>query len=187
MRIESSPLLLPQHDAALGADEIGGIRLDRRRVVELRGDRSRLAGEEVVSVTGFQGASGVPESSCTSAPSRRACARSASSGCHTAPRARVRPRRDRRCRRVPHAVNEFLHPGRACLHRRHGRCGREAEVVVTVPVHRHLVVEALDDLVDEDAAASGVAMPRCRRQRPPARRPRRRSRDPADELEVGAC
>src|SRR5688500_17316737 len=41
--------LLPEDEPALGADEIGGVRLDRGRVVDLRGDRTRLAREEVVA------------------------------------------------------------------------------------------------------------------------------------------
>src|SRR5688500_14057093 len=44
-RVESA--LLPQHDAAFGADELGCVRLDRGRVVELRGDRAGLAREKV--------------------------------------------------------------------------------------------------------------------------------------------
>src|SRR4051794_35025478 len=37
------PALLAQHDAALGRDELGRVRLDRLRVVELARDRTRLA------------------------------------------------------------------------------------------------------------------------------------------------
>src|SRR4051812_14382573 len=40
------PTLLAEDDAALGADELGGVRLDRRRVVELRRNGARLATEE---------------------------------------------------------------------------------------------------------------------------------------------
>ena len=88
---------------------------------------------------------------------------------------------------LPHAVDGSLHPGGACLHRRHGRSGREAEVVVAVPVHGHLVVEALHDLVDEERGSL---------RRGDAERvddhDLLRARldgalvDPADELEVGA-
>src|SRR5262245_24052214 len=42
------PALLPEHDPPLRADELGRVRLDRRRIVELGCDRSRLPREEVV-------------------------------------------------------------------------------------------------------------------------------------------
>src|SRR2546421_4566382 len=37
------PALLAEHDSPVGADQRGRVRLDRRRVVELAGDRARLA------------------------------------------------------------------------------------------------------------------------------------------------
>src|SRR5207245_6722660 len=40
------PALLAEHDGPLGADELRGVRLDRRRVVELRRNGARLAAEE---------------------------------------------------------------------------------------------------------------------------------------------
>src|ERR1700752_1903053 len=40
-RVEAA--LLAEDDPPLGADELGRVRLDRRRVVELRGDGARLA------------------------------------------------------------------------------------------------------------------------------------------------
>src|SRR5215468_7468757 len=40
------PALLAEHDRALGTDQLRGVRLDRRRVVELRGDRARLTAEQ---------------------------------------------------------------------------------------------------------------------------------------------
>src|SRR5205814_8203461 len=43
------PALLAQHDSALGADEVGRVRLDRRRVVELACDRAALADEEILA------------------------------------------------------------------------------------------------------------------------------------------
>src|SRR4029077_12232261 len=43
-RIEAA--LLAEHDRTLGADELGGVRLDRRRIVELRGDGARLTPEQ---------------------------------------------------------------------------------------------------------------------------------------------
>src|SRR5687767_7538104 len=45
-RVEAA--LLAQHDPALRADELRRVRLDRRRVVELAGDRAALAREEIV-------------------------------------------------------------------------------------------------------------------------------------------
>src|SRR6187431_312954 len=41
-RVESA--LLAEHDPPFRADELGGVGLDRRRVVELCGNRARLAG-----------------------------------------------------------------------------------------------------------------------------------------------
>src|SRR3954452_20732318 len=46
-RVEAA--LLPQHDRAIGGDELGRIRLDRRRVVELRCDRAALTPVERVA------------------------------------------------------------------------------------------------------------------------------------------
>ena len=43
-RVEAG--LLAEHERAVGADEVGRVRLDRRRVVELRRDGARLAAEE---------------------------------------------------------------------------------------------------------------------------------------------
>src|SRR6185437_7495879 len=43
------PALLAEDDAPLGGDELGGVRLDRRRVMELAGHRARFAAEEVVA------------------------------------------------------------------------------------------------------------------------------------------
>src|SRR6476659_3207677 len=52
-RVEAA--LLAEHDAALGSDELGRVRLDRRWVVELGGNRARLAREEVVARDGLPG------------------------------------------------------------------------------------------------------------------------------------
>src|SRR5207247_8135702 len=43
------PALLAEHDSALGGNDVGRIRLDRLRLVELARDRTRFAPEEVVS------------------------------------------------------------------------------------------------------------------------------------------
>ena len=43
------PALLSEDDAPLGRDELGGVRLDRGRVVELAGHGSGFAAEEVVA------------------------------------------------------------------------------------------------------------------------------------------
>src|SRR5580765_5823024 len=43
-RVETA--LLPEHDPALGRDELGGVRLDRGRIVELARNRAALAAEE---------------------------------------------------------------------------------------------------------------------------------------------
>src|SRR3954451_4110061 len=46
-RVEAA--LLAEHDRALGADELGGVRLDGRGVVELRRDCARLAAEQCLA------------------------------------------------------------------------------------------------------------------------------------------
>src|SRR5688572_571525 len=43
------PALLAEHDPPLGADESGGIRLDRRWIVELARNGAALAREEVLT------------------------------------------------------------------------------------------------------------------------------------------
>src|SRR4051812_22352760 len=43
------PALLAEHDPALGADQLGRVRLDRRRVVELAGNGAALPPEERLS------------------------------------------------------------------------------------------------------------------------------------------
>ena len=49
------------------------------------------------------------------------------------------------------------------------RRGREAEVVVAVPVDGDLVIEPLDDLADEERGRLRASRSRaCRRRRPPA-------------------
>ena len=66
-----------------------------------------------------------------------------------------RPQRQRELAevRVPralaHAVDRPLYPRGARTHRRDGGCRREAEVVVTVEVHRHTGPDPLDGLADE--------------------------------------
>src|SRR5581483_2097672 len=45
--------LLAEHDPALGGDERRRVRLDRRRIVELRRDGARLAAEERVAGDGL--------------------------------------------------------------------------------------------------------------------------------------
>src|SRR5688572_15210509 len=52
-RVEAA--LLAEDDPALGAHEIGGVGLDRRRVLELRGDCAGLPREQVVSGHGLPG------------------------------------------------------------------------------------------------------------------------------------
>ena len=103
--------LLAEHDPSLGADELRGVRLDRRRVVELRRDRARLAGEE--RLAGHR----LPRRQRVSRHARRRGARArapasgrAASGCRRAPRARVRPRRGRRSRRARPCRSRFPAP-----------------------------------------------------------------------------
>src|SRR5205823_1236762 len=50
-RIE--PALLSEHDRPLRADQLGRVRLDRRRIVELARDGAALAPEEVLSDDGL--------------------------------------------------------------------------------------------------------------------------------------
>src|SRR5205823_8616113 len=57
-RVEDA--LFSQDDAALGADELRGVRLDRRWVVELARDRTALAAEERLARDGLPRLEGVP-------------------------------------------------------------------------------------------------------------------------------
>ena len=93
--------LLAEHDPSLRADELGGVRLDRRRVVELRRDRARLAGEERLAGHGLPGRQRRRRHARRRGARARAPASGrAASGCRRAPRARARPRRGRRSRRA---------------------------------------------------------------------------------------
>ena len=53
---------------------------------------------------------------------------------------------------LPHPVHRPLHPGRAGLNGCHRCRGREAEVVVAVPMDGHRVIQPLCDLADEEGS-----------------------------------
>ena len=119
--------------------------------MELRGDRARLAGEEVGARHGL--------------PRGKRRAGELLHEVGELPHAvEPEPRRDavERLERerdldevrvagpLPHAVHRPLHPGRPRLHRRDRRRRGEPEVVVPVPVDRDLVVEPLGDVAHEE-------------------------------------
>src|SRR6187431_494694 len=145
------PALLAEHDPALGPDELRRVRLDRGRVVELRGDGAGLPDEEVLAGDRLPGRQ------------RRAGELLHEAG-ERAGLLDAKARRDavERLERegdldevgvagaLPHPVHRPLDPGRAGLHRcDRGRRG-EPEVVMPVPVDRDLVVEALGDVADQE-------------------------------------
>src|SRR5574337_1074179 len=119
-RVEAA--LLAEDDPPLGADDLGRVRLDRRRVVELRGDRSRLPREEVVARHGLPG-------------SKRRTREALHEPGQLARPLEPEPRRDpvQRLERerdldevcvagaLPHPVHGPVHPGRPGLDGRHRR------------------------------------------------------------------
>ena len=141
---------MPSTIAALGGDELGRVRLDRRRIVELRRDGARLAAEE--RLAGHR------------LPRLERVARQllhARGDVADAVEAQVRLDAVERAQRqrdlaevrvagaLAHAVDRPVDPGRARAHGRDGGRGREPEVVVAVEVHRHVGPDALDRPADE--------------------------------------
>ena len=142
------PALLAEHDRAFRGDELGRVRLDRLRVVELRGDRpglapvQRLAGQRLPRLELVAG---------QLAHARRHLADAIE------PQVRLdaveRPQRQRDLAEVrvagalAHAVDRPVHVRSAGAHRGDRRRRGDAEVVVAVEVHRH--VDELGRVTDE--------------------------------------
>ncbi len=166
------PALLAEDDPPLGTDELGGVRLDRGRVVELAGDGAALAGVEVLAGDG--GPRAPARSRSARARVRRArgpCRARAGSGSRTAPRARARPRSGSRCRRAPPSRS----PSPAPMSRRPGRRRRRPRWRAR---SRRGRASAPARRASRPPGRRGTRRPRawrsrsCRRRRPPARRPR---------------
>src|SRR3954447_15408613 len=156
------PALLPEDDAALRGDDVGGIRLDRLRVVELARDGTRLATEEIVAderlvrleLVARQRLQSLGESPDALEPQVRIDP--------VQPAQRERDlRKVRVARALAHAVHGPLDPARA------GACGCdggarcEAEVVVTVEVHRMVGTDRLVCPSDQLRDRLGRCDPEC--------------------------
>src|SRR3954451_551128 len=147
------PALLPEDDAALGGDDVGGVGLDRLRVVELARDGAGLAAEQVVPDKRFvrlelvarQRLQPLGEGADALEPQVRLDAVQA-----------VQRERDlgeiRVARPLAHAVHGPLDPARACARGGDGGGRRQAKVVVAVEVDRmvgaHPLVCPGDELRD---------------------------------------
>ena len=178
IRIESMPLFLPSTIAALGADELGGVRLDRRRIVELARDRAALAAEEVLADERLARLELVAGELAAAARRTRAPARGAgSSRRRRAPRsASAISRRFALPARSPMPLTVPVDPARARTHGGDGGRRREPEVVVAVEVHGIVRRRATRACVRPGRRPPPASRCRsCRRRRPPARPPRPRS------------
>src|SRR5690348_104452 len=143
------PALLAEHDRPLRLHELARVGLDRRRVVELRGDRPRLAAEERVARDRLPRLELVA-GQLLHASRHLADAVEAEVRLHAVQRAEGQ--RDlaevRVARALAHAVDRPLHPGRAGGNSGGGVGGGEAEVVVAMEVHRG-AVDPLQRATDE--------------------------------------
>ena len=140
--------LLAEHEHAVGGDELCRVRLDRRRVVELRRNGARLAAEERLADERLprleRRAGKVPDA-------LRYLARPLELQVRVHAVERAERERDLRKARVAgalaHAVDRAVDPCRARVDGGHGSGGGEAEVVVAVPVDRY--VDPAAHLIDQ--------------------------------------
>src|SRR5487761_1441804 len=143
------PALLAEHEAALGADKGGRIRLDRRWIVELRRDRARLAPEERPAGDRLPRLERIA-GQFLHAGRDVTDAREVEVGLHAVERAqRERDLAEVRVARAfAHAVDRAVHPRRTGADGCDSRCSCETEVVVAVEVDGH-VSDELDRPADE--------------------------------------
>ena len=186
IRIESSAALLAEHDRALGRDELGRVRLDRRRVVELARDRAalapveRLAGHRLprLELVAGQLADALGDRADPVEPEVRLDAVERSQRQRDLAEVRV-------AGALAHPVDRPLDVGRAGAHGRDRARGRDAEVVVAVEVNRDARADELDRRADElgDGLGRGDAErvddDDLLRARPRSRSSRRGGRSPA--------
>src|SRR5829696_1351892 len=144
------PALLPEHDAAIGGDELRRVGLDRRRVVELARDGRALATEQRLA------RDRLPRLELVA----RELAHALGHPTHVV-EAEVRLDAVERAQRegdlrevrvagaLPHAVDRPVHPRGAGADGGDGARGRDAEVVVAVEVDRNVASDELDGLPDE--------------------------------------
>src|SRR6188472_739061 len=127
------PTLLAEHDPALGADELGGVRLDRRWVVELARHCAALTPEERLARDRLPRLERVARQL---PHPLRDLAHSLEAQVRVDAVERMERESDlaevRVARALPHAVDRAVHPASAGTHRRHRGRGGEAEVVVPV-------------------------------------------------------
>src|SRR4051812_17037370 len=144
------PALLAEHDAALGGDEGGRIRPDRRWIVELRCNRARFAAEERLARDRLPRLERVTREQLHA---RRYLADAIEAEVRIDAVERPKGECDfaevRVAGALAHTVDRPLNPGCAGAHGRDGGGGREPEVVVAVEVHRHVGTHPLDGLAHE--------------------------------------
>src|SRR5439155_26477213 len=142
--------LLAEDDPSLRPDELGGVGLDRRRIVELARDRAALAVEVRLAchrlprlelVTG-QLAYTLGDLTDAVQPKVRLDPVERAEGERHLAEVRV-------SRPLAHAVDRSLDPGRTRPHRSDRGGGREAEVVMAVEVHGDVGPDPLDRAPDE--------------------------------------
>src|SRR6187549_1945418 len=133
-RVEAA--LLAEHDPPLGVHELRGVRLDRRRVVELARDGATFAAEERLA------GDGLPWLELVAGELAHALgdlAHLLQAQVRLDPVERAQRQRDLAQVRVAgalaHPVDRPVHPARSRPHRSDGGGRREAEVVVAVEVH----------------------------------------------------
>src|SRR3954451_8547163 len=144
------PALLAEDDAALRRDDVGGVRLDCRRVVKLARDGARLAAEQVVAderlvrleLVARQRLQPLGEGTDALQPQVRVDA--------VQPAQRERDLGEVRIARpLAHTVHRPLDPARARTCGGDGGGGCEAEVVVTVEMHPMVAADPLVCRSDE--------------------------------------
>ena len=153
--------LLAEHDAAFGADDVRGVRLDRRRVVELGRDGARLPREERLARDRLPRRERLFCSLLRRAARERAPAsgRAVWGYLESASSARATSKRSASPCLLPHAVHEALHPGRARLHggdRGRRPRARSRRARASAPGCNRAGRGARET---RNAAASGVAIP----------------------------
>src|SRR5919201_881150 len=153
-RVEAA--LLAEHDLALGADQVGGERLDRGRVVELACDGAALAHEQVLA---YERLPRLELVAGQRADARRDLAQAVEAEIGADAVEGAQRERHLAEVRVPgalaHAVDRPVDPARAGAGGGDGGGRAEPEVVVPVEVERHVRAEPLARLADQEGDCLG--------------------------------